>query len=139
MRLPNGVFAPYTGIPTNLLFFERSGPTREIWIYEQPLPAGRKSYSKTQSIQVEEFAPLQAWWNERVENEQAWRVPVGDVLKYDDKGNLLSVNLDLKNPSVGEDFEHLPPERLVEDIIKKEQRIIEIMTAVSSLLTGEKE
>ncbi len=61
------------------------------------------------------------------------------MLKYDDKGNLLSVNLDLKNPSVGEDFEHLPPERLVEDIIKKEQRIIEIMTAVSSLLTGEKE
>jgi hypothetical protein len=47
VRLPNGVFAPYTGIPTNLLFFDRSGPTREVWYYEQPLPEGRKNYTKT--------------------------------------------------------------------------------------------
>src|ERR1022692_3758785 len=43
VRLPNGVFAPYTSIPTNLLFFDRSGPTKEIWYYEQPLPEGRKN------------------------------------------------------------------------------------------------
>jgi hypothetical protein len=47
VRLPNGVFAPYTGIPTNILFFDRSGPTREVWYYEQPLPEGRKNYTKT--------------------------------------------------------------------------------------------
>ncbi len=47
VRLPNGVFAPYTGIPTNLLFFDRSGPTKEVWYYEQPLPEGRKNYTKT--------------------------------------------------------------------------------------------
>ena len=58
VRLPNGVFAPYTGIPTNLLFFDRSGPTREVWYYEQPLPEGRKNYTKTAPIQFEEFAPL---------------------------------------------------------------------------------
>ncbi len=46
VRLPNGVFAPYTPIPTNLLFFDRSGPTREVWYYEQPLPEGRKNYSR---------------------------------------------------------------------------------------------
>ena len=46
VRLPNGVFAPYTSIPTNLLFFDRSGPTREVWYYEQPLPEGRKNYTK---------------------------------------------------------------------------------------------
>ena len=40
VRLPNGVFAPYTGIPTNLLFFDRSGPTKEVWYYEHPLPEG---------------------------------------------------------------------------------------------------
>ncbi len=51
VRLPNGVFAPYTGIPTNLLFFDRSGPTREVWYYEQPLPEGRKNYTKTAPIQ----------------------------------------------------------------------------------------
>ena len=58
VRLPNGVFAPYTSIPTNILFFDRSGPTREVWYYEQPLPEGRKNYTKTAPIQFEEFAPL---------------------------------------------------------------------------------
>jgi type I restriction enzyme M protein len=53
VRLPNGVFAPYTSIPTNLLFFERSGPTKEIWYYEQPLPEGRKNYTKTHPLQLE--------------------------------------------------------------------------------------
>ena len=65
VRLPNGVFAPYTGIPTNLLFFDRSGPTREVWYYEQPLPEGRKNYTKTAPIQFEEFTPLVEWWNKR--------------------------------------------------------------------------
>jgi len=134
VRLPNGVFAPYTGIPTNLLFFDRSGPTQAIWYYAQPLPTGRKSYSKTQSIQVEEFAPLQTWWTQREENDHAWRVPVADVLKYDAVGNLVSANLDVKNPNTGEDFAHMPPEQLVADIIKKEQRILEIMTEIRQLL-----
>ncbi len=58
VRLPNGVFAPYTPIPTNLLFFDRSGPTKEVWYYEHPLPEGRKNYTKTQPLQFEEFAPL---------------------------------------------------------------------------------
>jgi len=55
VRLPNGVFAPYTGIPTNLLFFDRSGPTKQVWYYEQPLPEGRKNYTKTAPIRFEEF------------------------------------------------------------------------------------
>ncbi len=74
VRLPVGIFAPYTSIPTNILFFDADGPTRDIWYYEQPLPPGRKSYSKTQPVQHEEFAPLLAWWNNRQENEQAWRI-----------------------------------------------------------------
>ena len=61
VRLPNGVFAPYTSIPTNVLFFDRSGPTREVWYYEQPLPEGRKNYTKTAPIQFEEFTLLVAW------------------------------------------------------------------------------
>ena len=65
VRLPNGVFAPYTGIPTNLLFFDRSGPTKEVWYYEQPLPEGRKNYTKTAPMQFEEFKDCLAWWNNR--------------------------------------------------------------------------
>lgn len=74
VRLPQGVFAPYTDIPANLLFFERGGPTDTIWYYELPLPEGRKKYSKTAPLQFEEFAPALAWWNNREEGPQAWKV-----------------------------------------------------------------
>ncbi|MBP8001609.1 MAG: N-6 DNA methylase [Chloroflexi bacterium] len=130
VRLPNGVFAPYTGIPTNLLFFDRTGPTQVIWYYEQPLPEGRKNYTKTNPIQFEEFDGLRGWWDERAENERAWCVPVGDVLKVDGAGNMVSVNLDVKNPNGAADFEHMPPEQLVEDIMHKEQRILEILAEI---------
>jgi type I restriction enzyme M protein len=74
VRLPNGVFAPYTSIKTNLLFFTKGEPTKEIWFYEHPYPPGYKSYSKTKPIRIEEFAPEKEWWNNRVENEFAWKV-----------------------------------------------------------------
>jgi len=134
VRLPNGVFAPYTSIPTNLLFFDRSGPTKYIWYYEHPLPEGRKQYTKTMPLQYEEFAPCLSWWNARKKTDLAWKVPAKDILKYDEKGSLLSVNLDIKNPNGKVDFEHLPPEQLADDILKKEQRIIEIMTEIKQIL-----
>jgi type I restriction enzyme M protein len=127
VRLPNGVFAPYTSIPTNLLFFDRSGPTKEMWYYEHPLPEGRKQYTKTQPLQYEEFSPCLAWWKQREENERAWRVPAAEVLS---KG----CNLDIKNPNGAQDFEHLPPEQLADDILKKEQRIAEIMLEIKQVL-----
>jgi len=136
VRLPNGVFAPYTSIPTNLLFFDRSGPTEAIWYYELPLPEGRKNYTKTQPIRFEEFAACIAWWPQetREENERAWKVPAGDVLKYTAEGTLLSVNLDIKNPNSAETLEHLPPEQLAEDIIQKERRILELMEEIKAEL-----
>lgn len=133
VRLPNGVFAPYTGIPTNLLFFDRSGPTREVWYYEQPLPEGRKNYTKTAPIQFEEFADLIKWWDQpgpgtkRKENERAWKVPAAELLAN-------GCNLDRKNPRAKEDITHLPPEQLAADILKKEQRIAEIMGNIQKLL-----
>jgi len=86
VRLPNGVFAPYTDIPTNLLFFEGGDPeamgycTREIWYYEHPLPEGRKKYSKTNALDFEECRPMLEWWDRRQENDQAWKVRVEDVV-----------------------------------------------------------
>ncbi|MGG8269290.1 class I SAM-dependent DNA methyltransferase [Klebsiella aerogenes] len=74
VRLPQGVFAPYTDIPANLLFFERGGPTKTIWYYEMPIPEGRKKYTKTSPMQYEEFKPVLDWWNDRKENSQAWKV-----------------------------------------------------------------
>lgn len=81
VRLPNGVFSPYTGIKTNLLFFTKGTPTQTIWFYEHPYPDGVKSYNKTKPMRFAEFQPEMDWWgNEadgfsaRVENEQAWQV-----------------------------------------------------------------
>ena len=74
VRLPQGVFAPYTDIPANLIFFDRTGPTGDIWYYELPLPEGRKKYSKTAPLQYEEFAACLAWWNQREGNAQAWKI-----------------------------------------------------------------
>ena len=74
VRLPQGVFAPYTDIPANLLFFQRGGPTQTIWYYEQPLPEGRKKYSKTAPLQYEELEPALNWWRNREETPQAWQV-----------------------------------------------------------------
>jgi type I restriction enzyme M protein len=126
-RLPNGVFAPYTSIPTNLLFFDRSGSTKEVWYYEHPLPEGRKNYTKTQPLQFEEFAPCQEWWGNRQENERAWKVPVEELLAN-------NCNLDRKNPNGQVDLEHLPPEQLVEDILAKELRIVELLNEVKAML-----
>jgi len=134
VRLPNGVFAPYTSIPTNLLFFERSGPTKEIWYYEQPLPEGRKNYTKTQPMRFEEFADCLAWWKKREANERAWKVSVTDVLKLDAEGSLLSTNLDIKNPKRKQDLEHLPPDQLVDSILAKEQQIAALMAEIKSAL-----
>ncbi len=127
VRLPNGVFAPYTSIPTNLLFFGRSGRTRDVWYYDHPLPNGRKNYTKTQPIQFEEFKPCLEWWKNRKENDRAWKVSAAELLSN-------NCNLDRKNPNGKEDISHLPPEKIVESILKKEQRIIEIMAEIKTLL-----
>jgi type I restriction enzyme M protein len=114
VRLPNGVFNPYTGIRTNLLFFTKGAPTSHVWYYEHPYPPGAKSYNKGKPIRIEEFAAERAWWgNEgdgfasRVENEQAWRVSI-DTIKAG------GFNLDLKNPNRKEegpgDVDQLLPE-----------------------------
>ena len=105
VRLPNGVFNPYTGIKTNLLFFTKGEPTKEVWYYEHPYPEGYKSYSKTKPMRIEEFAPEKAWWENRVESEQAWKVSIEQI-----KAN--GYNLDIKNPNTVED-DHGDPEELL--------------------------
>ena len=96
VRLPNGVFNPYTGIKTNLLFFTKGEPTQEVWYYEHPYPEGAKSYNKTKPIRIEEFAPEKKWWKKRKETAQAWKV---DMEEIKERG----YNLDIKNPNAPED------------------------------------
>lgn len=105
VRLPNGVFAPYTSIRTNILFFQKGRPTEEIWYYEHPYPPGQKSYSKTKPMRIEEFEPEKAWWTKREENQQAWRVSAKDVAAH-------GYNLDIKNPNTVDDGPGSPDELL---------------------------
>lgn len=128
VRLPNGVFAPYTPIPTNILLFDRSGPTEEVWYYEQALPEGRKNYTKTQPLQFEDFAACISWWGQREENDHSWKVSAAELLAN-------GCNLDRKNPRAKEDIAHLPPEQLADDILNKEDRIAEIVKRIKNLLS----
>jgi type I restriction enzyme M protein len=218
VRLPNGVFSPYTSIPTNLLFFDAAGATKEIWYYEVGLPIDRKTFTKTKPMQDGDFEECLTWWDNRVEGDRAWKYDFGAMyvkaraealphweaakqaeavanqsvrrgkelegqiqelngalvdlamaqqkqvkakvanLKQQQKeaqeeevrqraiaresqakGDSLYwyiYNLDQKNPNAQEDFEHLPPEQLVADIWRKEERILEILGEIREALKG---
>lgn len=92
VRLPNGVFAPYTGIKTNLLFFTKGGPTKDVWYFEHPYPVGVKNYNKTKPINIKEFELEKNWWNNREENQYAWKVSAEELKKR-------NYNFDIKNPN----------------------------------------
>ena len=92
VRLPQSVFAPYATVNTNLIFFEKGKPTKEIWYYEHTLPEGQKAYNKTKPIRIEEFEPLKAWWKKREESEVAWKVPIQTIIER-------NYDLDIKNPN----------------------------------------
>ena len=127
VRLPNGVFSPYTNIPTNILFFDRSGPTATVWYYEHPLPEGRKNYTKTNPLSFDEFKPCLAWWPNRTETDLAWPVSANQLLET-------NCNLDRKNPRVKSDLAHKSPQELVDDILKKEAHITELMLQIKGQL-----
>lgn len=121
VRLPKGVFNPYTSIATNLLFFTKGQPTKEIWYYEHQYPAGYKNYSKTKPIRIEEFEAEKAWWDDRVESDVSWMVSIDDI-----KGNW---NLDIANPNKV-DAEHRDPD----DLLKEYEALLGQMDASRSSL-----
>ena len=117
VRLPNSVFKPYASIGTNLLFFEKGEPTKEIWYYEHRVPAGQQAYSMTKPIRVEHLKQCVDWWGGakrlgRVEGEVAWRVTADDV-------KARGYNLDFKNPHTVAD-DHEVPEKLLQKLEKAE-------------------
>lgn len=125
VRFPNGVFAPYTIIPSNVLFFEKGVQDEHVWFYEHPLPEGRKNYTKTKPLAFEELAPIADWWGGatregRVENEHAWRVPAADIAAA-------GYNLDLRNPHRPDDLAHRPPAELVAELIEVERELLGVL------------
>ncbi len=105
VRLPNGVFSPYTGIKTNILFFTKGSPTTDVWYFEHPYPKGVKNYNKTKPINIKEFDLEKNWWNKREESEHAWKVSAKTLVEQ-------NYNLDQKNPNTPED-DHGDPDELL--------------------------
>ena len=134
VRLPEGVFSPYTDIPTNLLFFDTTRPTREIWYYEQPRPEGRKKYTKTAPMTHDDFAGCRSWWDDRKENERAWKVSVEGLIRRNDDGKVESCNLDLKNPYTGVVSDHRRPLEIVNTVIDRERSILALMDEIKAEL-----
>ncbi|MCP5388441.1 MAG: SAM-dependent DNA methyltransferase [Novosphingobium sp.] len=133
VRLPNGVFAPYTGIKTNILFFTKGTPTKNVWFYEHPYPDGVTSYNKTKPMRFEEFAPERAWWadeadgfRDRKETEQAWKISAADVAAR-------GYNLDLKNPHTPEVESH-DPDELLARYAQQQQSIQSIRDQLKGIL-----
>jgi type I restriction enzyme M protein len=134
VRLPNGVFNPYTGIKTNLLFFTKGTPTEHIWFYEHPYPEGVKNYNKTKPMRFDEFQAEIDWWgNEadgfasREENEQAWKVSIEDI-------KARNFNLDIKNPHEAEQISH-DPDELLAQYHQQQQDITKLRDELKAILT----
>ncbi|KXK56847.1 MAG: SAM-dependent DNA methyltransferase [Chlorobi bacterium] len=131
VRLPNSVFKPYASIGTNLLFFEKGTPTKEIWFYEHRVPEGQKAYSMTRPIRIEHLQPCVEWWGGanrqgRVETPVAWRVAAADV-------KARGYNLDFKNPHTVAD-DHGDPEELLARLDNAEAETAKLRNRLSTIL-----
>ena len=127
VRLPNGVFSPYTGIRTNLLFFEKNSKgTKDVSYFEHPLPEGYKIYNKTKPVRHEEFQLEKEWWNDR-DNEKfkqyAWKVSLADLQNK-------NYNLDINNPTKPEEEKELSKEEIIERIEENIKRTSEILKEI---------
>jgi len=133
VRLPNGVFNPYTGIKTNLLFFTKGQPTKQIWYYGHPYPEGAKSYNKTKPMRFEEFQTEIDWWGSeadgfaaRKETRQAWKVTIDEI-------KARNYNLDIKNPHVIDQINH-DPDKLIEKYARQQQDISSLRDQLKTIL-----
>jgi type I restriction enzyme M protein len=124
VRLPPSTFFPAT-VSTNLLFFEKGHKTKDIWYYEHKLPEGQKSYSKTKPIKFNEFEPIIKWWNNREENDQAWKVNINNLKDWD---------LDIKNPIQQEEEESLNTTQILLKLKSSKTTISNLLDELESLL-----
>lgn len=147
VRLQQGVFAPYTQIPANLLFFEKGTPTKEVWYYELTLPEGRRSYTKSKPLAFEEFADCQKWWSGpkragRETTECAWPVRVEDLRIVLDPAKEAKdpknwgYNLDQTNPHGGDNLADHDPAELIANLIKTESEILGLLEDLQNELAS---
>lgn len=123
VKLPNSTFAPYATVSTNILFFDKTGPTKEVWFYKHKVPKNQKNYSKTKPIRFEEFQEELNWWNNRVENENAWKVSINDIINN-------NYVLNFKNPLSIEDDDELNPSEIIDEMISDYEDIFNLLKEI---------
>jgi len=136
IRLPETVFEPYTTIATNILFFDKTKPTKDIWYYQMKVDerlrgatrAKNPKYTKSNPIAYEDFAEIEKWFKNKTANENAWKVSVGDIVDF---------NLDVKNPSDKEESIDLAPYELIDNIIADETKTMKLLQEVRDLIAKE--
>jgi type I restriction enzyme M protein len=126
VRLPKGVFSPYTSISTNILFFEKGKKTEEIWFFEHPYPEGYKSYSRSKPLTIQEFDREKAWWHNRETNEYAWKVSAAEIAEK-------NYNLDCKNPHEVA-IDHGNPEELMAEFLELSEQVKNIQNMLKAEL-----
>ncbi|RKI69703.1 SAM-dependent DNA methyltransferase [bacterium 1xD42-67] len=133
IRLPKDVFAPYTNINTNLLFFRKGTPTKGVWFYRLEMPQGYKHFSKTRPILDEHFQPVREWWKNKTESDVSQFVPIEDIIAAD-------YNLDFCG------FPHdtqeiLPPEEFISQYLQEKAvisaRIEALLAQISDAMKQE--
>lgn len=123
VRLPPGVFSPYAGVNTNLVFFTKGEPTQEVWYYQMQLPQGLRAYTKTKPVTDAEFEPVRAWWQNRSENENAWKVSIDQIRER-------GYNLDFKSPNGQAAAAHKAAKEIVRDLSQRETQILSLLSKI---------
>lgn len=130
VKLPAGVFAPYTSITTNILFFDKTEPTNEIWYYDIPLPEGYRSFSKTKPFKSIHLDGVKEWWNNRdTEDINAYKVTINEIKNKE-------YNLDFKNPNKVTKENEFTLIELLTDLDKKANNIISLVGKLKDSLEG---
>jgi len=136
IRLPETVFEPYTTIATNILFFDKTKPTKDIWFYQMKVDerlrgatrAKNPKYTKTNPIAYDDFAEIEKWFKNKSTNENAWKVSVNDIVDF---------NFDVRNPSNKEDVIDLAPHELINNIISDEVKTMKLLQEIKDLIYQE--
>lgn len=133
VKLPAGVFAPYTSITTNMLFFDKTGATEKIHYYDIPLPEGYKSFSKTKPFRDNHLDGVRAWWNNRDNgDENAYVVTKEEVIAN-------GYNLDFKNPNKLVEEHEFTLDELLSSMSEKSKNISSLLEKIAMELEGVEE
>lgn len=122
LSLPAGVFLPYSGVKTNVIYFERKGSTSDIWYYELIPP---NKLTKNKPIQYEHFKDFLKLFESRKETDKSWIVNVNDIKDYD---------ISAKNPNVKQKEELLPPKEILQAIRTNDKELGNLINEIEGLL-----